>query len=75
MLADVFETTDAFIQVADLDYRWLGVNKASAAEFERIFGSRPKVGDSMLDLLAEAMDNVTKLIKGEVRREARSRKG
>jgi len=31
--------------------------------------------DDLLDLLAEAMDNVTKLIKGEVRREARSRKG
>jgi len=53
VLADVVESTDAFIQVADLNYRFLAVNRASANEFERIFGVRPKVGDSMLDLLAD----------------------
>lgn len=53
VLADVVESTDAFIQVADLDYRFLAINRASADEFERIFGVRPKVGDSMLDLLAD----------------------
>ncbi len=52
ILADVVETTDAFVQLVDLEYRWLAINKASADEFERIFGIRPKVGDSMLDLLA-----------------------
>ena len=52
VLADVVESTDAFIQVADLDYRFMAINRASANEFERIFGVRPKVGDSMLDLLA-----------------------
>ena len=51
VLADVVESTDAFIQVADLEYRFLAINRASAAEFERIFGVRPKVGDSMLELL------------------------
>ena len=40
------------MQVADLDYRWLAINRAAADEFERIFGVRPRVGDSMLDLLA-----------------------
>ena len=53
VLADVVETTDAFIQVADLDYRFLAINRASADEFEQIFGVRPRVGDSMLDLLAD----------------------
>lgn len=53
VLADVVESTDAFIQVADLDYRFLAINRASAGEFERIFGVRPKVGDSMLDLLSD----------------------
>src|SRR6188474_2024374 len=53
VLADIVEGTNAFVQVADLDYRWLAVNKAAADEFERIFGVRPRVGDSMLDLLAE----------------------
>ena len=52
LLADIVEGTNAFVQVADLEYRWLAVNKAAADEFERIFGARPKVGESMLDLLA-----------------------
>lgn len=52
LLADIVEGTDAFVQVADLDYRWLAINPSAADEFERIFGVRPKVGDCMLDLLA-----------------------
>jgi PAS domain S-box-containing protein len=52
LLADIVEGTNAFVQVVDLEYRWLAINKAAADEFERIFGPRPKVGDSMLDLLA-----------------------
>ena len=52
LLADIVEGTNAFVQVADLEYRWLAVNKAAADEFERIFGKRPTVGASMLDLLA-----------------------
>ena len=52
VLADVVEGTDAFVQVADLDYRWLAINRASTDEFERIFGIRPQIGDSMLDTLA-----------------------
>jgi len=53
LLADIVETTDAFVQIADLNFNFLGINKASADEFERIFGIRPKVGDNMLDLLAD----------------------
>jgi PAS domain S-box-containing protein len=52
LLADIVEGTNAFVQVADLNYRWLAVNRAAADEFERIFGVRPKVGDSMLEALA-----------------------
>ena len=52
LLADIMEGTNAFVQVADLEYRWLAVNKAAADEFERIFGKRPVVGASMLELLA-----------------------
>ena len=52
VLADIVEGTNAFVQVADLDYRWLAINRAAADEFERIFGERPRVGDNMLDLLA-----------------------
>ncbi|MBL6458455.1 PAS domain-containing protein [Belnapia sp. T6] len=52
LLADIVEGTDAFVQVADLDFRWLAINRAAANEFERSFGIRPRVGLSMLDLLA-----------------------
>jgi PAS domain S-box-containing protein len=52
VLADIVEGTNAFVQVADLEYRWLAINKAAADEFERIFGVRPKVGSSMLEVLA-----------------------
>ena len=51
VLADIVEGTNAFVQVADLDYRWLAINRAAADEFERIFGVRPRVGDCMLDVL------------------------
>ncbi|MDB5721411.1 MAG: hypothetical protein JWP15_2029 [Alphaproteobacteria bacterium] len=51
LLAELVESTDALVQVLDLDFRWLALNKAAAAEFERVFGVRPKVGASMLDLL------------------------
>jgi PAS domain S-box-containing protein len=52
ILADVVAGADAFVQVVDLNYRWLAINEASAAEFERIYRVRPKPGDSVLDLLA-----------------------
>ncbi len=53
VLADIFEGTDAFIQVADRDFRWMAINRASAEEFERIYGKRPRAGDNMLELLAD----------------------
>jgi PAS domain S-box-containing protein len=52
LLADILESTDAFVQVADPNFTWLAVNRASADEFARIYGVRPRVGDNMLDLLA-----------------------
>ena len=52
LLADIVEGTNAFVQVVDLDYRWLAINQAAANEFERIFGVRPRVGASMLEMLA-----------------------
>jgi signal transduction histidine kinase len=51
VLVDIVEGTDAFVQVVDLDYRWLALNNAAANEFERIFGVRPRAGAHMLDLL------------------------
>jgi PAS domain S-box-containing protein len=51
LLADLVDSADAMVQVADLDFRWLAINRAAASEFERIFGARPRVGASMLELL------------------------
>ena len=53
VFADLFEGTDAFVQVGDMDYRWLAINRAARDEFERILGVRPRVGGSMLDALAD----------------------
>lgn len=52
LLAEIVEGTDVFVQVADRALRWLAINKAAAREFERIFGVAPKVGDSMIEVLA-----------------------
>src|SRR5690242_8434015 len=52
ILQQVIDADRAMVQVVDLEYRFLAINKASADEFERIFGARPRRGDSMLDLLA-----------------------
>ncbi|MGY3345550.1 PAS domain S-box-containing protein [Bradyrhizobium sp. USDA 4459] len=51
VLADIVEGTDAFVQVVDLEFRWLAINKAAANEFEKIFKIRPQAGQCMLDLL------------------------
>jgi len=53
LLADIIDGTDIFVQVADLNFNWLAINKASAKEFTRIFGvATPRVGDNMLAMLA-----------------------
>jgi PAS domain S-box-containing protein len=53
ILVDIVEATDTLVQVLDLNYRYLAVNRACADEFARVFGVRPKVGDSMLELLQD----------------------
>ncbi|MCR5874822.1 PAS domain S-box protein [Phenylobacterium sp. J426] len=53
LLADIVEGTDAFVQVVSPDFRWLAINKAAADEFHRIFGIRPQVGASLIELLAD----------------------
>src|SRR6476659_2083738 len=42
LLADIVEGTNAFVQVVDLGYRLLAINRAAVDEFERIFGIRPR---------------------------------
>ncbi len=56
LLVDIVEGTDAFVQVLSPDLRWLAINRAAADEFEALFGPRPKVGDSLADLLRDQPD-------------------
>jgi PAS domain S-box-containing protein len=56
VLADIVESTDALVQVVDADFRILALNRASAAEFERRHGVRPRVGDSLVALLRHKPD-------------------
>jgi PAS domain S-box-containing protein len=53
LLATIVETTDAQVQVLDLEYRWLAINAACMEGYQRIFGRRPRVGMSLLELLAD----------------------
>jgi PAS domain S-box-containing protein len=53
VLADVVESTDAFIGVLGLDFEILAINRANIDEFERVYGVRPAAGDNMLELLAD----------------------
>jgi PAS domain S-box-containing protein len=53
LLARLVELTDVMIMAFDLDCNVLAINKASADEFDRIHGVRPRIGDNVLDLLAD----------------------
>jgi signal transduction histidine kinase len=53
LLADIVASTDVMIMACARDYTILAINKATAAEFARVFGMRPVVGDNMLALLAD----------------------
>ena len=57
VLADIVESTDAMVQVVDLDCRILALNHASAADFERRHGVRPRIGDSLTALLRHKPDD------------------
>ncbi len=53
LLATIVETTDGQIQALDLNYRWLAINASCADAYQRIYGKRPKVGDSLHEFLAD----------------------
>jgi PAS domain S-box-containing protein len=53
LLAKIVETTDVMIMAFDLDCNVLAINQASANEYNRIYGVRPRIGDNILALLAD----------------------
>lgn len=64
LLATIVERTDIMVMAADLGYNILAINKANADEFARIYGVRPKVGDNMLDLLADQPEHQAQVREG-----------
>jgi signal transduction histidine kinase len=56
LLATLVETTDVMVMAIDLGYNITAINKANADEFERVYGTRAKVGDNLLTLLADNPD-------------------
>ncbi|WP_374310279.1 PAS domain-containing protein [Methylocella sp.] len=56
LMADIVETTDACIEAIDAHYDILAINRAGAEAYDRRYGVRPKVGDNLLKLLADAPD-------------------
>jgi signal transduction histidine kinase/CheY-like chemotaxis protein len=53
LLATLIERTDVMVMALALDYRILAINHANAEEFDRIYGFRPKVGENLLDVMAD----------------------
>jgi PAS domain S-box-containing protein len=53
LLATLVERTDVMVMALSLDYRILAINRANIEEFQRIYGRSPKVGDDILNLLAD----------------------
>jgi PAS domain S-box-containing protein len=53
LLGSIVENTNTFIQVLDMDFRFLAINQANIDEYGRIYGRRPAVGDKLLDLFRD----------------------
>jgi PAS domain S-box-containing protein len=67
VLATLLETTDVMVMACDHDFNVLAVNKANVDEFERIYGTRPKVGDGILDLLTDQPEHQAQVRAGWAR--------
>ena len=73
ILADIVESTDAFIQVVDTDLNLLAINRAAADEVERIFGVRVRPGDNVIGVIAHLPEQYeavkalwARALKGEI---------
>ncbi|MEH3039237.1 MAG: PAS domain S-box protein [Sphingomonas paucimobilis] len=57
IFSDVVEGSAASIMVVDLDFNILAINRTNIENVERAYGKRPRVGDNLLDLLADVPDH------------------
>jgi PAS domain S-box-containing protein len=58
LLASLVETTDVMVMAVDLSFTITAINKANAAEFERVYGMRAAVGDNLCVLFADRPDEL-----------------
>ncbi|MBW8910784.1 MAG: PAS domain-containing protein, partial [Sphingomonas sp.] len=59
LLATIVEETDSLVFVVDCDYRWLAVNRAGVAEFRRIYGEPPRIGERIHDTITSMPEHHT----------------
>lgn len=52
VFADLIDASVACVQVVDRQMRWLAINAATRAEFQRIFGFEPEIGAPLLEEFA-----------------------
>lgn len=67
LLATLVEATDVMVMACDFDMNVLAINKANADEFERIYGTRPKAGDNLLDHLRDQPEHYEEVRAGWAR--------
>ncbi|MDR6114681.1 MULTISPECIES: PAS domain-containing protein [unclassified Sphingomonas] len=52
LFADIIDSTGTMVQVLGFDHRYLAINRAAAEDLERIFGTRPQIGQNKSDAMA-----------------------
>lgn len=63
LFAELVERSVANVHVLDTDLRWLAINQQAQRDFHRLFGSTPKVGDSLADLMREHPDSLAENLR------------
>ena len=61
LFARIVEETDNLVFVLDNDYRWLAINRAGAAEFERNYGNCPRAGDTIQQSLGHQTEGLARI--------------
>ncbi len=62
VFADIVATAEGSFQVLDNDFRFQAVNAAAVADYERFFGAKVKVGDTMHEVLAHAPEELERAL-------------
>jgi signal transduction histidine kinase/ActR/RegA family two-component response regulator len=61
LFADVVEGLNGYVQIIDQNYSWLALNTKAAQAFTHVYGTRPKVGDCLDDILKNRPDDLKRI--------------